>query len=376
MKIEISATRLLAIIGMIIILVALIFGLAGCGTSTVTVEKVQEKELPIAIQADANVAALNKATIQPEVGGQVAQFTVKVGDTVQAGQVVAILDTSSLQAQLSSLQAKLNEAQTSSYSTTTTTPAAVSSGQLAQAQSMLSAGIITQKEYDRIASRASAQTTTVASSGGAFNIAGIEAAMSKIQADLANAQIKSPIAGVVTTIYNEDRKVAIQGRPFMLISQATPVVASLSLPQAVAKVLATPEAKQTIKVHLVVGDTTIPGELTYVDTSAADGTPAVLVKATFDNSQGLIKTGEFYPLFIGSDAVAPILSIPEQAIHENDDGKFVYVVTKDNTVDVRVVSLGEATNGYAPVLSGISEGEVVITSSGTYELGQSVKVKE
>ena len=167
MKIEISATRLLAIIGMIIILVALIFGLAGCGSSTVTVEKVQEKELPIAIQADANVAALNKATIQPEVGGQVAQFTVKVGDTVQAGQVVAILDTSSLQAQLSSLQAKLNEAQTSSYSTTTTTPAAVSSGQLAQAQSMLSAGIITQKEYDRIASRASAQTTTVASSGGA-----------------------------------------------------------------------------------------------------------------------------------------------------------------------------------------------------------------
>lgn len=376
MKIEISATRLLAIIGMIIILVALIFGLAGCGTSTVTVEKVQEKELPIAIQADANVTALNKATIQPEVGGQVAQFTVKVGDTVQAGQVVAILDTSSLQAQLSSLQAKLNEAQTSSYSTTTITPAAVSSGQLAQAQSMLSAGIITQKEYDRIASRASAQMTTVASSGGASNIAGIEAAMSKIQADLANAQIKSPIAGVVTTIYNEDRKVAIQGRPFMLISQATPVVASLSLPQAVAKVLATPEAKQTIKVHLVVGDTTIPGELTYVDTSAADGTPAVLVKATFDNSQGLIKTGEFYPLFIGSDAVAPILSIPEQAIHENDDGKFVYVVTKDNTVDVRVVSLGEATNGYAPVLSGISEGEVVITSSGTYELGQSVKVKE
>ena len=78
-----------------------------------------------------------------------AQFTVKVGDTVQAGQVVAILDTSSLQAQLSSLQAKLNEAQTSSYSTTTTTPAAVSSGQLAQAQSMLSAGIITQKEYDK-----------------------------------------------------------------------------------------------------------------------------------------------------------------------------------------------------------------------------------
>lgn len=376
MKVEISATRLIAIIGMIALVVAMIFGLAGCGRSQVSVETVKQKEMPIAIQADANVAALNKATIQPEVGGQVAQFTVKVGDSVQEGQVVAILDTASLEAQLASLQAKLNEAQSTSYSTTAVTPASVSGGQLAQAQSMLSAGIITQKEYDRIASRASAQTTSVASSGGAANIAGIEAAMSKVQADIANAQIKAPISGVVTTIYNEDRKIAIQGRPFMMISQSTPVVASLSLPQALAKVLASAEAKPSMQIYLVVGGQHIPGQLTYVDTAAADGTPAILVKATFDNSQGLITPGEFYPLFIGSDAVAPILSIPEKAIHESEDGQFVYVVTKDNVVDIRVVTVGDPTDGYAPVLSGLTEGEQVITSSGDHELGEPVTIKE
>ena len=387
MKIEISATRLIAIIGMILVLLALVFGVAGCGTSTVEVTQVTKQDLPIEIQADANVAALNKATIEPTVGGQVAQFFVKVGDPVSQGQIVATLDTSSLQGQLASLQAKLSEAQSASapasaVTTTTTVPASVNSEQLARAQSMLDAGMITQKEYNIIASRAQAQTTTTTVSSGTSGggngaaIAGIEAAIAKVQSDMANAQITAPINGVVTAIYNEDRKIAIEGRPFMMISQSSPVVASLSLPQAVASVLATPEAKASLKIYLMVGDEKVPGELTFVDTSAAAGSPAVLVKATFDNSKGLINPGEFYEMYIASDATAPILSIPDSAVHDNDDGQFVYVVTKDNTVDVRVVQVGKPINGQVPILSGLSEGETVITSKGTYELGESVKVKE
>ena len=376
MKIEISATRLLAIIGMIIILVALIFGLAGCGTSTVTVEKVQEKELPIAIQADANVAALNKATIQPEVGGQVAQFTVKVGDTVQAGQVVAILDTSSLQAQLSSLQAKLNEAQTSSYSTTTTTPAAVSSGQLAQAQKMREAGMITQKEYDRIVERSQPQTTTVTTGGGGggANTAAIQAQIAQVSAQMAASTIVAPIAGTVTAIYNEDRQMAIADRPFMMIQQSTPMVASLSIPRDAAMKLGTPDAKKGIKVLLKVGDQELPGELTYVDVTQPENVPSVLVKATFNNDKGLIKAGEFYTLIIESDIKAKMLTVPSKAVRENQDGKYVYVLTENNTVDVRVVEVGTTVDDDVAIISGLNEGDKVITTDGTFELGESVKL--
>ena len=54
--------------------------------------------LPLQIHNDANVTALNKATITPTLTGQVVH-AVKVGDQVQQGQTVATVDTSALQQQ-------------------------------------------------------------------------------------------------------------------------------------------------------------------------------------------------------------------------------------------------------------------------------------
>ena len=60
--------------------------IAGCGTKTVSVADVTYKDMPLQIHNDANVTALNKATVTPTLTGQVA-YAVKVGDQVQQGQV-------------------------------------------------------------------------------------------------------------------------------------------------------------------------------------------------------------------------------------------------------------------------------------------------
>lgn len=378
-KMNWSLTRVIALLGIVAVIVALATGIAGCGKSDVSVAEVKEQPMPIQLEADANVTALNKATIQPSVGGQVAQFMVKTGDTVSQGQVVALLDTSALQSQLSSLQQKLAEAQSVTTSTTTTTSApTVSSEQLALAEELRASGNITQKQYDSIVarSRGTSSTTTTSSGGDASAIAGIQASIAKVQMDINNSQIVAPIAGTVTAIYNEDRKIAIEGRPFMMIQQATPIVASLSLPQSIALALASDMGKQDLKVYLVVDEQKIPGEVTFIDTNQPTGTPSVLVKATFNNEAGVIKVGEFYPLHIESSVTAPMLTVPQEAVRENADGHYVYVVTEDNTVDVRAVQIGETVDGIVAILSGVQAGERVITTSGMFELGQSVTIKD
>ena len=153
----------IAILGVMIMTLAI----AGCGTKTVSVAEVTYKDMPLQIHNDANVTALNKATITPTLTGQVV-YAVKVGDQVQQGQTVATVDTSALQQQLASLQGQLAQAQSQSYATavTTTTAASIDSTQLEQAQRMREAGIITQKEYDRILERSQPQTTTVTTGGG------------------------------------------------------------------------------------------------------------------------------------------------------------------------------------------------------------------
>lgn len=357
--------------------VMMALAIAGCGTKTVSVADVTYKDMPLQIHNDANVTALNKATVTPTLTGQVA-YAVKVGDQVQQGQVLATVDTSALQQQLASLQGQLAQASAQSYATTvtTTTAASVDSGQLAQAQKMREAGMITQKEYDRIVERSQPQTTTVTTGGGGggANTAAIEAQIAQVSAQMAASTIVAPIAGTVTAIYNEDRQMAIAERPFMMIQQSTPMVASLSIPRDAAMKLGTPDAKKGIKVLLKVGDQELPGELTYVDVTQPENVPSVLVKATFNNDKGLIKAGEFYTLIIESDIKAKMLTVPSKAVHENQDGKYVYVLTENNTVDVRVVEVGTTVDDDVAIISGLNEGDKVITTDGTFELGESVKL--
>lgn len=357
--------------------VMMALAIAGCGTKTVSVADVTYKDMPLQIHNDANVTALNKATVTPTLTGQVA-YAVKVGDQVQQGQVLATVDTSALQQQLASLQGQLAQASAQSYATTvtTTTAASVDSGQLAQAQKMREAGMITQKEYDRIVERSQPQTTTVTTGGGGggVNTAAIEAQIAQVSAQMAASTIVAPIAGTVTAIYNEDRQMAIADRPFMMIQQSTPMVASLSIPRDAAMKLGTPDAKKGIKVLLKVGDQELPGELTYVDVTQPENVPSVLVKATFNNDKGLIKAGEFYTLIIESNIKAKMLTVPSKAVRENQDGKYVYVLTENNTVDVRVVEVGMTEDDDVAIISGLNEGDKVITSDGTFELGESVKL--
>ena len=368
--------RLCSVIAMLGVMI-MALAIAGCGTKTVSVADVTYKDMPLQIHNDANVTALNKATVTPTLTGQVA-YAVKVGDQVQQGQTLATVDTSALQQQLASLQGQLAQAQSQSYATavTTTTAASVDSAQLAQAQKMREAGMITQKEYDRIVERSQPQTTTVTTGGGGggANVAAIEAQIAQVSAQMAASTIVAPIAGTVTAIYNEDRQMAIADRPFMMIQQTTPMVASLSIPRDAAMKLGTPEAKNGMKVLLKVGDQELPGELTYVDITQPETVPSVLVKATFNNDKGLIKAGEFYTLIIESNVKAKMLTVPSKAVRENSDGKYVYVLTENNTVDVRVVEVGITEGDDVAIISGLNAGDKVITTDGTFVLGESVKL--
>ena len=367
--------RLCSVIAMFSVMI-MVLAIAGCGPKTVSVTDVTYKDMPLQIHNDANVTALNKATVTPTLTGQVV-YAVKVGDQVQQGQTLATVDISALQQQLASLQGQLAQAQSQSYATsvTTTTAAPVDSAQLAQARKMREAGMITQKEYDRIVERSQPQTTTVTTGGGGgANVAAIEAQVAQVSAQMAASTIVAPIAGTVTAIYNEDRQMAIADRPFMMIQQTTPMVASLSIPRDAAMKLGTPEAKNGMKVLLKVADQELPGELTYVDITQPETVPSVLVKATFNNDKGLIKAGEFYTLVIESNVKAKMLTVPSKAVRENSDGKYVYVLTENNTVDVRVVEVGITEGDDVAIISGLNAGDKVITTDGTFVLGESVKL--
>ena len=333
---------------------------------TVQVMNPVERQMPVRISHEANITAMHKASVEPTVSGPVSTFTVKVGDIVKSGQVLAMIDTTSLQQQLQSLLGQLQEARSRAPQQSTSTTADVE-----RARYMRDAGIITNREFETIAARAQSQVVTVPSySGGSgADTSGIEAAIAKIQAQMAAAQVLSPMEGRVAAIYNEDRKIAIEGKPLILIQQDSPVVATLSVPQSFGSILKQPSITGGVDVYLDVNGTQVPGQITFVGTESG---PSITVKATFNVQSGQVTIGEFYTLVIETKAEAPALTLPKEVIRDGENGKFVYVLTDENTIDIKTIEIGLEVDGAVTILDGLNPTDRVVTSKGNFELGESV----
>lgn len=341
------------------------------------------REMPVSVRVSANVSALNRVIIKPTVSASVATFSVKEGDEVQVGQVLAQLDMSSVQERITAMEQSLAGLRSAQSSGSGGGNVVRSAGVGAErANALLNDGIITRKEYDAMMSRS--RTTMVIgdvggnnAGGGSDNsdqIAAVESALGQLRQQLGTSTITAPMAGRVSTIYNADRKVAIQDRPFMVIQQMSPVVASFAVPADIAKALYPLLGSAGLKITMLIDTKELPGTMTYIDAPGAASTaPTALLKATFDNPEGLALPGNFYDVIVTSDLMKETLALPSQAIRKNETGTFVYVLTADNTVDIRLVTIGSDVGGYTAITSGLQAGDEVIASKGNFELGQKVK---
>ena len=66
--------------------------------------------------------------------------------------------------------------------------------------------------------------------------------------------------------------------------------------------------------------------------------------------------------------------MPKEIIRDGENGKFVYVLTDNNTIDIRTIEIGLEMDGVVTILDGLHPTDRVVTSKGNYELGESVRL--
>ena len=96
------------------------------------------------------------------------------------------------------------------------------------------------------------------------------------------------------------------------------------------------------------------------------------MKATFNVQSGQVTIGEFYTLVIETKVEAPALTLPKEVIRDGENGKFVYVLTDENTIDIKTIEIGLEVDGAVTILDGLNPTDRVVTSKGNFELGESV----
>ena len=176
--------------------------------------------------------------------GRVKEVLVDEGDTVQAGQVVVRMDTSSLEAQLRQAEAQVEEARKKRLTVKALIVQRQSEQLLAsrdqdRARALYVQANISVKDYDR--AQTAMKTAEAATAQAEAQLAEAEAAITaaiaeteRIQADLKDSILKAPRDGRVQYRLAEPGEVLPQGGKVLTVVDPTDVYMYVFLPEALA----------------------------------------------------------------------------------------------------------------------------------------------
>jgi cobalt-zinc-cadmium efflux system membrane fusion protein len=130
-----------------------------------------------------------------------------------------------------------------------------------------------------------------------------------------------------------------------------------------------PRVKIGQSIHFTV--LAVPGrvfeaKINYVDAALDPNTRRLLVRATIDNRDGLLKPEMFanVTIFIDQGGAAP--AVPRDAIVYDGDAARVWVVRADDAIELHQVKLGMTMGDAIQVTDGLRPGEKIITKGSLF----------
>lgn len=373
----------------------------------VRVEEVEIRDLVATVTASGNIRPRRTVDISADVMGRIVELNVDEGDEVDAGEILLRIDPTQYQAALSRARAGLSQARAQ---------AAQQRANFAQAERELSRiqGILARDSLLVSRQQAEDASTQVEVAralleASEFGVEQAQAAVEEAEDQLAKTVIDAPISGKVTRLSVEQGEMAVIGtmnNPGSLLL----TISDLSVVEAVMQVDETdvPEIQMgdsamveldAFPGRILTGRVTEIGNSAIVPPSQVAGTGQTAaidfeVVITLDDPPAQIRPDLSVTADIITDVRPGVLSIPiialtiraedrpqtpeEQGEEEGrpaaeegpalaadrpDEG--VFRVRDDGTVEFVVVQVGITGREHFEVLSGLSEGDVVV--SGPYQ---------
>ena len=116
------------------------------------------------------------------------------------------------------------------------------------------------------------------------------------------------------------------------------------------------------------------GSLTFVDNAVDPTTGTVKLKATFANSAQRLWPGQFINVVMTLMTQPDAVVVPSSAVQTGQQGRYVFVVKPDQTVELRNVQVQRSAGEKTIIASGLSGGEIVVTD-GQLRLRPGTKIR-
>jgi multidrug efflux system membrane fusion protein len=339
------------------LLLILSFAVTGCGqkdtaqaagppAAPVVAGKVEQRDIPVQLNAIGNVESFQTVQIRSQVNGQIVSVHFKEGQDVTQGQLLFTLDKRPFQAALDQAVGNLkrDEAQAAN--------AEVQAKRYAELQQQ---GVVAREQADQVIAQAKSNASIVA---------GDEAAVEAARVQLQYTEIRSPIDGRAGALQiNLGNLVKANDTPFLVqLNQITPIYVTFTVPE-----VSLSQVRQYVGQGLKVmafskgqASDGAEGQLTFIDNGVDPTTGTVKLKGTFQNKDRRLWPGEFVDVDLNLTTEKNAIIVPTKAVQAGQQGDYVYVIKSDSTAEARQVTTAGAYKDVTLIAKGLNAGETVV----------------
>jgi multidrug efflux system membrane fusion protein len=335
-------------------------GGSGGPPTPVVAGPVAQKDVPIYLDGLGTVQAFNSVTVRARVDGELQKIAFTEGQDVKKGDLLAVIDPRSYQAQVDQAAAKK----------------AQDEAQLANARLVLS------RNEDLIKKRVLDQQSFDASKFNvdqlAAGVQGDQAALDNARTQLSYTQILAPIDGRVGVRQVDQGNIirAADANGIVVITQLKPISVLFTLPESNLLDIRQEAAKGTLRVTAMdranvhsLGE----GELAVVDNQIDQTTATARLKATFPNADLSLWPGQFVNARLLLTTRKDGVVVPASVVQRGPSGTYAFVINADRTVEMRTIKVARTDSGQALIEDGLTPGEQVVID-GQYKLQPGAKV--
>jgi membrane fusion protein (multidrug efflux system) len=339
---------------------------AGMPPPEVNVATVAPQSLPVVFEYVGQTAGSREVEVRARVTGILLRRNFREGGPVKQGQSLFTIDPAPFEAAMARAEADVAAAQARLEQ---------ARRNAARLKPLYAEKAVSQKEYDD------------AVSGEAIGAADVNAARARLTEARLNLQytkVEAPVSGVASrALPSEGTLVSGPNVLLTTVTQVDPIWVNFGIPDNEAARLQkeTQAGRMSIpknfEVELRLADGSVypkTGKLSFEDVRISPATGTREARAELPNPDGVLRPGQFVRVILKGASLPNAVTIPQRAVLEGPQGKFVYVVDEKGTAQSRPVEAGEWSGDSWVITSGLKAGEQVIVD-GVMKLGPGAPVK-
>ena len=292
--------------------------------------------------------------VRSRVTGIVLERQYDEGAPVQAGAPLFVIDPAPFEVAVAQASAELASA---------TAREAQARREAARLKPLIAERAVSQREYDDAVS-----TLDVARA----NLQLAQASVRNAQLNLGYTRVTAPITGMTGRALKSEGSLVTANADSLLtrLSQVDPIYVNFSLSENQRLRIAGEVASGSLKlppdgslgVEIVLADGTSyshKGRVNFSDARVDTRTGTIDVRAAFPNPERTLIPGQFVRVRVNGATRPQAILVPQRAVQEGPQGKFVYVV-RDGKAEPRPVRVGDWHTNQWVISEGLHAGDSVI----------------